>query len=226
MYGSPDKIAELQALATVRQKEAWPGYYNIADFHGGIYESLHVSPYTRGAGNCDSPIFLLLQDWCSEDDIKGFNEEDRAEVVRLGRASKKATNPILIDLVHIHLKMDINECYATNLFPFIKTGGTSNNVPPKDLRDAAKVFAIPQIKVVKPKHVICLGAIVFKSIRQALGLPSTLTLGSQVGKWFDWDGVRIWSQAHPARRPQKGRSSWDLQNKAWLEMVESVDFRI
>lgn len=61
MYGSLDKITKLKALAVFRQEDTWKGYRNVADFCGGIFEGPQVSPLTRGAGNCDSPIFLLLR---------------------------------------------------------------------------------------------------------------------------------------------------------------------
>jgi len=54
------KASQLLALARQRQADRWPGYHTIGDYHDGVYESEHVSPYTRSAGNVDADVFILL----------------------------------------------------------------------------------------------------------------------------------------------------------------------
>ncbi len=46
----------LRALALRRSSSTPIGYYAIAQYHDGAYECEHVSPYTKSAGNVDSPI--------------------------------------------------------------------------------------------------------------------------------------------------------------------------
>lgn len=224
MYGSPDKIAKLEKLASLRQKEAWPGYKNIADFHGGIYESGHVSPYTRGAGNCDSPVFLLLQDWGSENFLHELTDEERNTLAALGRAPGLETNKNLSALLSEWLGMKLDTCYATNLLPFVKPGRMSESVPEVVLRRAAKEFAVPQIQIVRPRQVICLGRAVFRSVRHAVGL----TLGSRltVGQSFVWEGIRIWRQAHPGGLGAASRGGLQGLRDDWAAMTAEPSFEI
>lgn len=56
-----------------------------------------------------------------------------------------------------HLKLKLKDTYATNLFPFIKMGGMSANIPIKDMRKSAKDFTLPMIEIIKPKIAIALG---------------------------------------------------------------------
>lgn len=220
MYGSPDKIAKLEDLAKRRQQAAWPGYSNIADFNGGIYESVHVSPYTRGSGNVDSSIFLLLQDWCSADFLNGLTPSQRETLAAIGRAPWLPTNRNLTALLTERLGTTLEECYTTNVMPFIKAGDMSKRIRSGDLQRAAKEFAIPQIRIVRPKRVICLGTQVFRSVRQALGLSPALGNGSQVRKFFVWEGISFWCQVHPGGLGCVSRGGLQVLHADWTAMVE------
>jgi len=225
MDGSPDKIARLEELATLRREAAWPGFRSLIDLHGGIYEGPHVSPYTRGAGNVESPIVLLLQDWCSAEFLAGLTKPQRETLAELGRAPWLPTNRNLVTLLHERLGTTLEACYATNLLPFIKAGRMSGAVARKDLQRAAKVFAVPQIRIVRPTQVICLGTQVFRSVRHALELPIALGRGSPVGTSFVWEGIRIWCQAHPGGLGCARRGGVAGLHADWAAMVEDSSFR-
>src|SRR2546423_4086791 len=149
-----DKRAQLLALARQRQATRWPGYNCIGDYHGGIYECDFVSPYTKSASNVDADVFVLLQDWSSDVSLSGPFDEDSA---KLGYSRHIPTNQNLIRLLGETFGFDLHDTYATNLFPFIKLGGMSSSIPVSNLTRAAREFAIPQINIVSPQLIICLG---------------------------------------------------------------------
>ena len=66
--------------------------------------------------------------------------------------------------------LEFSEVYATDVFPFVKAGDMGTKIPMADMVLAAKQFAIPQIKIISPKLVVCLGRQTFNSIRKASGL--------------------------------------------------------
>ena len=66
-----EKAEQLRRLALKRRSAEWPGYRHLREFHGGAYECEYVSPYTKSADNVDAAIFILLQDWISEDRLAG-----------------------------------------------------------------------------------------------------------------------------------------------------------
>lgn len=112
-----DKLAELHTLGNLRKQMAPEGFQSIAEFESGAYDSDFVSPYTKGAGNVDSPIVVLLHDWCSADFLAGpFNEP----LARLGRDPKLPTNRNLEALLTSHFGLRLDEIFATNVFPWIK----------------------------------------------------------------------------------------------------------
>lgn len=112
-----NKVERLEQLALKRRETHWPGYQNIGDFHDGVYDGAHVSPYTKGAGNVDSAIMIFLQDWVSADYLDGTLNEALAT---LGRDPSLPTNKKLSDLLDRHFSRALEDVYATNLFPFIK----------------------------------------------------------------------------------------------------------
>ena len=90
-----DKAARLLELAHRRQATRWPGYGCIADYHGGAYECGVVSPY-KSAGNLDASLMVLLQDWASDDVLRGPLLQER---VKQGHDPGRQTNRRLKELL-------------------------------------------------------------------------------------------------------------------------------
>src|SRR5262245_21737517 len=109
----------LLELAKKRKTTNWPGYDQIGDYHDGAYECDFVSPSTKSAGNLDAEIFILLQDWSSDESLRGLLDFD---CVRYGLTRTLPTNKKLIELLRCHFGVELGDVYATNLFPFIKKG--------------------------------------------------------------------------------------------------------
>jgi hypothetical protein len=154
-----DKSAKLLELARARQLSRWPGYTPLADYHDGAYECDFVSPYTKSAKNVNAEVMVLLQDWSSHDRLAGDFDRQAAE---LGHTPSLPTNRNLVRLLRTHFKLELGDTFGTNLFPFIKTGNLSSGIPARDLHRVAREFAIPQIEIVAPKVVVCLGLVTFK----------------------------------------------------------------
>ena len=194
LVGRENKLEQLRELAAFRQRSRWPGFCCLGDFHAGAYESLHVSPYSRFAGNAESEVLLLLQDWCSAEFLAApFN----AEVQRLGYSPSLPTNRNLAALLERHFQLKVEGAYVTNLFPFVKRGDMSRAIPKSALLRAAQEFALPEIRVVSPRVVVCFGLSVFNAVRGALLLPTVATLGAAIASPFQAEGVAYWAQSHP-----------------------------
>ncbi len=157
-----DKQDLLLALAQKRKMTIWPGYSRVGDYHDGAYECEFVSPYTKSAGKVDAEIFVLLQDWSSDESLSGSLDSD---CVRYGLTRTLPTNKRLVELLRRHFGVELGDVYATNLFPFIKRGGISSSIPMGDLIRAAQEFALPQIEIVRSKIVICLGLNTFNAVQ-------------------------------------------------------------
>ena len=142
------KNEALLRLARLRQSFRLDGYAAIGDFHDGIFECDHVSPWTKSGGNVDAEIMVVGQDWSSSDALaKGPPSLARA---KLGFNPLLLTNTNLDDLLQRHFGLTRAECYLTNLFPYIKPGNASAPIPLKDLVVCAKKFTLQEIRIVSP----------------------------------------------------------------------------
>lgn len=201
-------MSKSERLAEIvrRRREGFKEYNRLADYQGGVFECDYVSPYTRGACNLESPVMIMLQDWSSDRALRN----SRNGPSEIGHDPRLATNRNLRKLLHSALGIDLHETYATNLFPFIKGGHLSTYIPFGDLVHAAKHFAIPQIEIISPKLVVCLGKNTFNALRVAYGLPSCSNMSIAIDSPFDMDlgGFKstIWAQSHTGSWGQRNRN--------------------
>jgi uracil-DNA glycosylase len=215
------KESTLAALAKKRQATRWEGFSCIADYHDGVYECPFVSPYTKAAGFVDAEILVMLQDWSSDGRLRG--PVDR-EAVRLGHTPTLATNRNLTRLLHSTFAVDLSDVYATNLFPFIKRGPMNGPIPHDDLVRAANDFGLPQIRIIEPKLVVCLGLATFNALREAAGgLALSNSLASAIESPFDLGKARVWCQAHTGAWGQYNRNRRtgvhvDFVSRDWQNM--------
>lgn len=218
------KISELHRLGEKRQdtdlssdlsnfkRNDGKVYGNLGDaqYFDGYYECDWVSPYTTSACNADADIVIVLQDWASHDwMISHRDPEDK----RLGYSPESRTNINLIDLLKRHFEVELSQTFATNMFPFIKPGGMNSTIPAPHMRNAATDFALPQIDIVKPKLVICLGLSVFNTFRSCCKKEQIATIGFGIENPYIHEGVRYWCQAHTG---MQGRNMRERHGKAGL----------
>jgi len=211
-----EKQIELAKLANRRKEARWPRYCNLADYHCGVFECEFVSPYTKSAGNVDSPIFVLLQDWVSDEYLRA---PINADTLRLGYTPDMATNRNLESRLSQHFRRSIRDVYGTNLFPFIKPGGMSSRIPWNDLVRAAEEYALPQVEIVKPLLVIALGLSTFQAMRRVVtGSAGPARLAAAIENPFDHGEIRFWCQAHTGWGVSKRGS--DGTERDWVAMAE------
>ncbi len=137
-----DKLTQLELLGHKRQQEKLPGYHSIADYHNGAYECRWVSPYTKSAGNLDAEVMVILQDWCSD---AFLSRALNLELIEYGIDHSLPTSQNLDRLLRKHLGITLVDTFGTNLFPFVKPGGMSTQIPTKLLVKTAIDYALPQV---------------------------------------------------------------------------------
>ena len=217
-----DKHSQLLELAQKRKLSRWNGYKCIGDYHGGGFECDYVSPYTKSAHNVDSEIMVILQDWSSDEEMS--DPRDPEAMKKYGYTPSLGTNIKLISLLKAHFGVKgLNDVYATNLFPFIKHGALNAPIRRKDLVRAAQEFALPQVEIICPKLVVCLGGATFNAIRRARGYKDWLKMDSAIESPFEVGRSRIWCQAHTSQLGQnnRNRGGVDRVSSDWKRMKNS-----
>ena len=214
------KKEKLSILAKKRQKDCYPGFKNLCDYHDGYYECDYVSPYSISANNVDANIMIILQDWASDEVLKEQKNDTR---MLYGYDPDRPTNINLKSLLKNHFKMYLEDTYTTNLFPFIKMGGQSGSIKPrKYLIKAAKEYAIEQIRIVKPCLVIALGVPTFNALAKICNKHYKWETGKNlIGQHFICPGTgsHIWFQYHTSRYTggkDKVNKNWDEMKKGFI----------
>lgn len=215
---SPKELA-LRDVAMRRQAARWDGYNSIGNYHAGAYECDYVSPYSKSAHNVDASTFVLLQDWSSHDRLNAQLIDEDARI--LGLSPELPTNKTLQRLLLQHFNTELRDTYATNLFPFIKLGGLSAAIPTSALIRAAREFAIPQIEIVRPALVICLGISTFNAVRRSLALTACKNIDDALDRPIQVsESTQIWCQAHTGGLGQNNRNRGGVNRVAddWTRM--------
>jgi uracil-DNA glycosylase len=216
-----NKKEALYRLAQKRKSDVWPGYSSIADFHDGIYECDHVSPYTKSAGNVNADVFVMLQDWSSSDSLNGPICHDS---IKYGHTVAKFTNSNLKNLLQRYFGLKLSQTYGTNLFPFIKPGPMNAGIPQRLMDRAAIEYGLPQIEIIKPKLVMCFGKITFNALRTAVGIGKVGSVDEGIERPFEFGNTSIWLQSHTGMLGQNNRNKGGVNrvDSDWRKMTRSM----
>ncbi|HZN07609.1 MAG TPA: hypothetical protein VFB65_12530 [Pyrinomonadaceae bacterium] len=217
------KTDALDRLVKKRQlrENVYPGYFSIGHFHDGVYECNYVSPYTKSAGNLNAKVFIMLQDWASSD---AFKDGISHHSIEYGHEIARFTNSNLKTLLQQHFGLKLSQTYGTNLFPFIKPGPMNAPISQRLLKKAALEYGLPQIDIIKPRLVICLGKDTFNALRASLGLGKVMTVGEGIEQPFTYRKTVIWLQAHTGMLGQNNRNRGGVNrvNDDWHRMAASI----
>lgn len=188
------KIAERRRSTTILLGKTLEqlGFKRLEDFGYGWCN--HVVPWTLSANNLDAEVMVLGHDWASAGWLE--DRKDDPAMALLGRDLRLPSNRNLDQLLRKHLDLQFCCTYATDIVPFIKmTKGMVGAVDAGAIKECARLFAIPQIEIVGPRVVICLGRDTFKAIVRALN--ASIDKGPDI-EFLDYNGTRIFSVTHTA----------------------------
>jgi uracil-DNA glycosylase len=157
------KQQQLSELAKRRQTDRLPPHKNLSEICNGCYECEYVSPWTISANNLDAETMLIGQDWASADVLERESNQKRQERRRLGQDFHSTTNTNLRHFLDL-IGLTFSDTYATNIFPFIKSGAKNARIGRADFAYCSEQYAIPQIEIIAPKRVVCLGKKVLRAI--------------------------------------------------------------
>jgi len=156
---------------------------------------------------------------------KPVDLEQQKFELRYGRTPGQYPNEHLEELLQKYFSIVLDQTYATNLFPYIKAGGISAEISDKDFRWAAKEFALPQIKIVQQKLVICCGKKTFNAVRVAADEKEVETVEEGINAPFSLSGSEVWLQSHPGSWGKSNRIRYsgnaDQVNVDWKNMATS-----
>jgi uracil-DNA glycosylase len=149
---------EYRDLAELRASTRWPAYQQPEDFGYDFRD--WVSPYTKTACRLGS-VAVVLQDWASADGLRAGPDPD---VQEYGRTPGLRTNRMLEALLGRVFGLTLAEVYATNAFPFVKSGAMSSALPLADVVQAVRLFAAAELVIARPTIVVAAGALAHSAL--------------------------------------------------------------
>ena len=226
MTAANEKLSALRALVTKRRSIAAGStlggysrdYKKIGDFHSGAYDfDDHVVPYSKSAFNLDADVMILAQDWASEDFLsKPFNAEQAA----LGHDPSLHTNKRLFHLLDKFFKLAFADTYATDAFVFAKPGNMGAPISSKDFKLSTLEYAVPQIAIINPKLLICVGGQPFNALRSISKLQHMKLDTPFAEQSFTMGSSLVVGVYHVGGRGTSNLGGKDAQENQWERLAD------
>jgi len=192
------KLNELAELKESVMNIKPSGCFSLQDIgESDLDHPIFLTPWTIGACNINAQLMLVAQDWLSQDALKQLDEKDRDILKKIGRNPDLPTNKNIDYFLEYALNIRFESTFATNLFPFIKTGGMSAKIKTSYLNWCAINVLMPQIKIVKPKKIIILGRTVSRAVKKAIQMEGKIMRLSDVSTNEVIDGFEFFYMPHP-----------------------------
>src|SRR6516162_3276269 len=134
-------------------------------------------------------------------------DEDMQGLPFVGRAGKLLTQ--MIEAMGLERK----DVYICNV---VKCRPPENRTPEDDEVSTCSPFLVRQIDVIRPKVIVCLGAVAAKTL-----LETTRGISQFRGQWLEWRGHKLMATYHPAyllRNPNAKGEVWKDLQKVMAEL--------
>jgi len=160
---------------------------------------------------------IVGQDWSSSDALS--SKPPGLLDAQSGFDPKFPTNANLDCLLERHFGLMRSECYLTNVFAFIKSGSASASIPLQDLIWSARQFTLPEIEIVSPRLVICLGLRTFLALMRAVGLSESPKMDQAVNLQLKFANSMIRCVAHTGALGMNNRGRSQVE-RDWQQLVK------
>lgn len=206
------KSEALRRLVEARRRDTLVGYTgDYLRFADVDCDCEYVVPWTISADAVHADLMLIAQDWTSVDFVRGLDAKEREEQRRTGQIARLATNVRIREQVLPHFGLTFAQTYATDAFAFVKRGAMTAPLPFGDLVRSSAAYALPQIGIVRPKMVLCLGSRTFNAVRRAILEHRGAAWAPGDRRWIrlaeswciadpfhtDYEGIPVFGIAHP-----------------------------
>jgi uracil-DNA glycosylase family 4 len=152
-----------------------------------------------GDGNSQAQLVFVGEGPGADEDIQGLPF--------VGRAGKLLTQ--MIEAMGLQRK----DVYICNV---VKCRPPENRAPEPDEVATCSPYLLRQIDVIRPKVIVCLGAVAAKTL-----LETTKGISQFRGQWLPWRGHKLMATYHPAyllRNPNAKGEVWKDLQKVMVEL--------
>lgn len=146
------------------------GLVNASVLRDGEFDSSEIGPWTRWLGDLGARVLVVGQDW---GDQRAF---EKLEGVNDPSATNKMLRRLLasvgVEVPDVGIARGPSGVFLTNAVLCFKDQGCQGPVRPEWFRECGTRFLRPQIELIKPRVVVCLGERAYAAVLSAYGLPA------------------------------------------------------
>jgi uracil-DNA glycosylase family 4 len=146
------------------------GLVNASALRDGDFDSSEIGPWTRWLGDLGASVLIVGQDWGDQrafEKLEGMNDPSATN-----RMLWKLLASIGVDVPDVGIAAGSSGVFLTNAILCFKDHGCQGPVRTEWFRECGTRFLRPQIELIKPRVVICLGERAYAAVLSAYGLPA------------------------------------------------------
>lgn len=146
------------------------GLINASEVRGGRFDSSQIGPWSGWLGDLEARIMVVGQDW---GDQRAFEKQAGLDSPRsaTNRTLRELLASIGIDVPDIGPAVSPGVFLTNSVLCFRRDGGCQGPVRRQWFQNCGTQFLRPQIELVNPQAVVCLGERAYGSVLQAYQLP-------------------------------------------------------
>ncbi|MBN2712957.1 MAG: uracil-DNA glycosylase, partial [Planctomycetes bacterium] len=171
----------------------------------------------RKCGLCETRNHVVFGEGSVDADIMFVGEAPGKDEDEQGRPFVGRAGRLLTKMIEGGMKRPRSSVYICNI---IKCRPPGNRDPRPEETDACINYIKIQLRIIRPKVIVCLGRI---SGRILTG--EDLTMGKLRGRWFEYEGIPMRCIYHPAyllrQRGASGKKT-DADMRTWQDMQEII----
>jgi DNA polymerase len=213
-----------QELVKKRKKYKFPpGLINPANVKNGIFDKeINIGPWCKWQGNLNAKIMLIGQDWGTVKyyiETKGSHEDESRTNISLIKLFKS----IGIDIGTPSHPNHLAPCFFTNAILGLKDEkAMASKIKDSWIKENAKEFLQPNIKIIKPKIIITLGINAYKALNHIYCLKK-----DTLNQLIDKNPIKLENKSMLFAMYHCGglglaNRKWELQKKDWKKIKDYI----
>lgn len=222
-----DRSSQYRTLVSARKAcRRCEGLANASVICNGRFDSDEIGPWTRWLGDLHARIVIVGQDWGSQTNF----EKQRGCDVPTGFVNmriQELLSSIGVQVPGVRVTSEPYGVYLTNGVLCFKSGNDQSPVRRSWFKACGELFLRPQIDLIRPKVVVCLGKEAYAAVLREYGLPPSPDLRAAVEEPRGVPlptGPVAFAVYHPAQRNENaGRRSRHEQLEDWKRVGRALN---
>jgi uracil-DNA glycosylase family 4 len=220
-----DRAARYRMMVSARKEcRRCEGLVNGSAIRDGEFDSDQIGPWTRWLGDLHARILIIGQDWGAR---RTFERQEGRDVPTgfVNRMVRELLESVGVQVPEVCLTSSPHGVFLTNAVLCFKDGGDQAPVQTEWFQACGGSFLRPQIELINPRVVVCLGERAYAAVLSAYQLPAYASfLAAVEGPGVQLPGGPIaFAVYHPSQRSMNMNRNREAQFKDWRRIAAVLE---